>query len=171
MRFRLRTLLIVLCLWFPMAESGCQQRPAAISPEIATRKTIPAEVKRILVGAQQLELFSIGTPLADAPTLTTDTFQTCTLRGKAKIDDISEREELLNALYKGIRESADPAICFEPGFALRATSNGETVELLICFECRQIEITFAGHKQMIDTSDSPLETFNRALRRAGVPLP
>jgi len=170
MRFRIRLLLLALSLWLSITTGGCQQPPALISPEVAKRKLLPAEVKQILDSAEQLELFSIGTPLTDSPALT-DTFQTCILRGKATINEVSERKVLLNSLYKGIQESADPAICFEPGYALRATSNSETVELLICFECNQIEITFAGRTQMIDTSDSPLETFNTALRRANAPLP
>jgi hypothetical protein len=171
MRYRLRTLLILMALGPLMVHTGCQQRPATISPEILKKRTLPAEVKRILDNAEQLELFSIGIPRADAPALTTDTFQTCTLLGRAQIDDNNEREELLNALYKGIQESTGPAICFEPGFGLRGTADGDTVELLICFECLQIEITFRGHKQMVSTSSSPLETFNTALRRAGAPLP
>jgi hypothetical protein len=115
MRFHLRLVLLALSLWLPMTTGGCQQRPATLAPEVAKRKSLPAEVKQILDSAQQLELFSIGTPLTGSPALT-DTFQACTLRGKATINEISERKELLNSLYKGIQESADlfrAWLCFE----------------------------------------------------------
>ncbi|HEY2413416.1 MAG TPA: hypothetical protein VGI40_14285 [Pirellulaceae bacterium] len=154
-----------------LSATACQRAPAPVPPDILEKRRLSEDVRHVLDNADRLELFSIGVPRAGAPALPTESFQTCTLLGKALIIDAPERKELLAALYKGIEESNGPANCFEPGFGLRATTNGETAELLICFECLQINVTFHGEARKLYTSDSPLEKFNAALTRAGVALP
>jgi len=170
MRDRVRMLLILLVILLTtlMGASGCSRQQAPVPPETAKKKILSPEVKTVLDNAERLELFSIGGFLADGSDSRDDTFRGWS---KTEIDDKDERQELLEALYKGIDEATYGAICFEPAYGLRATSGEDTVELSICFECHQIEVSVRGNKEMIPTTDSPLETLNAALRRAGVPLP
>jgi len=79
---------------------------------------------------------------------------------------------LLAALRKGIQESdGTVAACFEPRLAIRATQNGHTVDVIICFHCMYIEVVY--DEKLIPgytTTASAEKIFDDVLRDAGIPL-
>src|SRR5262249_35691856 len=94
--------------------------------------------------------------------------------GETEIKDPKRRSELLEALYKGVEpyETGDWALpdCFFPRHGIKATDGTNWVELVICFECKQIvEDSNKGHTSTMVT-DEPRDLFNRTLQEAGVPL-
>ena len=53
----------------------------------------------------------------------------------------------MSLVYQGVRSSnGTVAACFNPRHGIHATRQGRTVDLLICFECLQIEIFEAERK-------------------------
>jgi hypothetical protein len=124
--------------------------------------------------AERLTLFSLD-PREPALRRESDpppkeTFHDYAVLGKTEIADKKERAELLRALYKGIADSdGSVASCFNPRHGINATLAGETVDLLICFECSSIR-TFAKDGGYVRTTSSPQPTFNRALQKAGLPV-
>lgn len=93
--------------------------------------------------------------------------------GESKISE-EKTDEVLHALKAGIvlyDEDAIPA-CFNPRHAIRIRSSGETIEIVICFECDQIEIfkhgkEIGGHM----TADAPRAYFEQLVRDSGLPSP
>lgn len=102
---------------------------------------------------------------------TRERFHNYPVLGRTEIKDPKRRNELLTALYKGVRKIRNgiPA-CFEPRHGIIATRGTNQVELLICFECEQIaEYTDGNHSWSL-MDKKPRELFNRTLTEAGVPL-
>lgn len=151
---------------------------------VPTQNAIPAEIKKTLETGERFVLLSLDPadpalrPESDPPPK--ETFHDYAVLGKAEIRDQQERTNLLRALYKAVADSdGSVAACFNPRHGVSATSGGDTVELLICFECSSIE-TFTGHAEGPLTRSvnvatahpphSPEPIFNQALRRAGIPV-
>jgi hypothetical protein len=63
-------------------------------------------------------------------------------------------------------ESGIPAQCFNPRHAIHAQNGEHRVDLLICFECGQIESWVDGGKMGVTlVSGSPQATFDPLLKK------
>lgn len=152
------------------------------------QNVLPADTRRVLDNGERFVLLSLepydrekatwalGTNAMSPPDPTKKSeppkkkFHDYVILGSVEIRDGKEREELLRALYKGIADSEGRvAACFNPRHGISATLAGETVDLVICFECLSIQ-TYAKNGKGVLTTGSPLPTFNGALRRAGLPI-
>lgn len=138
------------------------------------KNQLSAETKRVLDAGETFVLFSLDpTPpqvrLEFGPPAD-ETFHEFEVLGKAEIQDVKIRSELLTAIYDGIGAAGAPAACFNPRHGIRVTLGDETVDLVICFECRIIQI-YSSLEEVVLTNESPKQTFDRALKRANLPLP
>ena len=70
---------------------------------------------------------------------TKPTFHGYLILGQAQVRSAETRTNLLDALYK-VMGKGDPYACFNPRHGIRAVRNKKTVDLVICFECQQIDI-------------------------------
>ena len=123
-----------------------------------------------IVGATQLELLSLSPEPKPAPG--TRLFHGWRVLGTTPIQAASTRSEILKAIAQGIREPPqEAAACFRPRHGLRATHAGETVDLLICFECFRTDVYVGeGRENSVRTARSPQPVLDAALRAAGVEL-
>ena len=97
---------------------------------------------------------------------------------KTAVKDAKVRAAILKSLNmahpgeRGHRRSLlQSAACFNPRHGIRATHDGKTVDLVICFECFSLQVFLGDTKAGALTTDSPPPTFDRVLRKAKVPLP
>jgi len=100
--------------------------------------------------------------------------------GKVAVKDADARKALLVALDKGIADHAEKrrkerekglvteSGCFQPRHGLRATAGGQTVEVLICFECAPVHFYLGERKGQVETVKSPQDAFDKVLKDAGV---
>jgi hypothetical protein len=93
--------------------------------------------------------------------------------GKTESKDKAMRLKIFKTLSHGVAEAFNGAFCFDPRHGIRATRNGKTVDLVICFECEWIE----GHLNNGDAfgdkvavSKLPEPLFSRILKKAQIPL-
>jgi hypothetical protein len=145
-----------------------------VSARAADNK-LPAAAQAILDKAEQFELLSLNpTPLdKDAVKKEKDAFRGYKVLGRTTVKDADTRKALLAALGKGIAEAPDrAAFCFSPRHGIRATHDGKTVDLVICFECFAT-LVYAGDKgdQGPRVTGAPQEAFDKVLTAAKVPLP
>ncbi len=91
--------------------------------------------------------------------------------GRAEIVDSNERQELVEALKKGVTEGKkrEPLACFDPRHGIRAVKSGINVDLVICFECLTV-MEVISTDRWFRISHKPNERFNEALKRANLPL-
>ena len=147
--------------------------------------TLPEDVATLLENADEFTLYSVA-PYPNylselsGHASSTNLFQGHAILGQLEIASPVTRTNLVVALNKGIAAEywsylpvSTRAIpnCFNPRHAIRAKKGDEAVELLICFECKQIEITSNknGKWSYLTTSD-PATVFNSILKQANVPL-
>lgn len=91
--------------------------------------------------------------------------------GKIEISDRAKQRELTTALESGIAKS-DGAVasCFNPRHAIQVTSNGRTIDYVICFECLQIYVYENGAPTTKLTTRDPQPVFDKQLTDAGIAL-
>jgi hypothetical protein len=135
---------------------------------------LPQETKKVLEKGERFLLLSLDPTHPDSRQAPSpqpkEMFHDYAVLGKTEISDAVIRAELLRALYKGIADSDGVvAACFNPRHGISATLGSETVDLVICFECLSIE-THAKMGKNVLTTRSPEPTFNRALKRARLPV-
>lgn len=142
------------------------------------RNAFPKEVRTVLEKATALELYSLD-PTREAKK---DAFHRWKILGSTTVKQGEARNQLVAALVKGVEENQElSANCFQPRHGLRATYEGTTVDLVICFQCHQIEVHIGkgkdgGEKEFkeldrhILVSKSPEPTLDSILKEAGVML-
>ena len=131
----------------------------------------PPGVLRDLEKADEFVLYSLDPRRqAEEPK---DGFHGWLVLGRTQITDAGARKKLVAALEQGVREhDGSIAHCFNPRHGIRATRAGKSVDLVICFECFQVEVFTAGQPDKgFLVSASPQQVFDEALRQADIPLP
>jgi hypothetical protein len=72
---------------------------------------------------------------------------------------------------RAFRNDGRVAACFNPRHGIRASREGKTIDLVICFECLQVYVyAEEGRQGSFLTTSSPQPVFDQVLREAGVPL-
>jgi len=145
---------------------------AIIWASLPTRsgKMLHAETRRILEAGdfELLSLYPYAIQDSERASLgDQEEFHYFRVLGKTKITDRAERQQLLAALYESIEDASSFYSCFNPRHGIRATLGGETVDLVICFECLQMEVHSQRDKSTRIT-EAPAEKFTAALKKAGV---
>ncbi len=127
-----------------------------------------------LEGSPKFTLFSLAPHAAQATPLDRlnqkKTFHGYLILGSTEVKG-QKKMELLGKLYTAIAANADPAKCFLPRHGIRATDGERSVDLVICFQCRQIQSYVNGREGGGLVSDAPQKYFDEVLRQARVPLP
>lgn len=134
------------------------------------------DVRRILEQAEDFELialkpgFIFGKEKIKAETLAANKYWRFLVVAKTKVTDASVKTELLDAFYKGVADARPDAsaACFSPRHAIRATSKGKTVELVICFDCYGFRGSAPNGWIGGAVTKAPRETFNRVYTAAGL---
>jgi hypothetical protein len=137
------------------------------------KNKVPEAVEAILDKADAIELYSLDPARPkDKPK---DEFHGWRVLGHTTVKDDDARKALVAALVKGAEDNKGVAAnCFNPRHAIRATHDGKTVDLVICFECMQVQ----GYTDKSDKSNvyflvtkGPQGEFDKLLKAAKVPLP
>jgi hypothetical protein len=138
-------------------------------PGDAGEKKLPEPVKAVLDKATEYTLYSLEPEeKADKE----NALHGWKVLGRTTIKEAETRNKLRSALEKSIAEPGrGGAKCFDPRHAIRATQDGKTVDLVICFECGWVSVHHDGKslgRIEMDTAAQPL--FDQVLRDAKVPL-
>jgi hypothetical protein len=100
------------------------------------------------------------------------TFHQWPVLGTAAVASRILRDEIIRSVARGVEENRGlVANCFDPRHGIRAFGRGDGIDLVICFECFQLEVYIAGAKrEWLLISRSPKELLDRHLSGMGVPL-
>jgi hypothetical protein len=141
------------------------------APSLADDKPASKDLKALFEKAEAIEVYSLDPSDDKKEVDPSKGFHGWKILGKTTVKDAKVRKKLIEAVYKGLAESDGTAAkCFMPRHGLRATSDGKTADVVICFECLQMEF-FAGDKKTTETTTrSPEKVLDEVLTTAGVPL-
>ena len=137
-------------------------------PEIGD--ALPAHARAILEADAQLRIYALDpdrTAGVDAQEF--ELLRSWRTLGDALVRD-EERDELLSLLYGGIVLSDGAmARCFLPRHAIRAMHRGNTLDLLICFECSTLQVWMNDEHLTSAPIHAGVEpAFSRAFREQGL---
>lgn len=132
---------------------------------------LPPEVQAKLEMSQKFYLYSIQPDrLPEADLRTMPNFHGYPIIGQTRVRATPQRKDLLTAVRVGLgKRSALGG--FVPKYGLRALCGKKNVDLLIAFECEQMQIYDDRGMHQITVEASSQEVFNRILAEMDVPLP
>jgi hypothetical protein len=137
----------------------------------AQDKPTSKDLKALFEKAETLELYSLDPGEDFKEPDVKKGFYGWKILGKTTIKDAKTRKKIVEALYRGLEESDGTAAkCFYPRHGLRATVDGKTADIVICYQCRQMEFRIGAASAMEPTNDSAARLLNEVLTTAGVPL-
>lgn len=81
-----------------------------------------------------------------------------------------DRKTIVEALVKGMEGKIVAARCFIPRHGIRATKDGKTVDLVICFECSQMHL-YQGDAKAVHLliGPGPQAVLNKMLKEIQIP--
>jgi hypothetical protein len=145
--------------------------------QITPQNRIPDAVERLLDKADTFELYSLdperGTDKDGKVVPVKDGFHGWKVLGESEVKDEAERKRLADALRLGAEDNFGmAAACFIPRHGIRLKGGGKTVDLVICFECLQVQVFVDGERTKgFLTTGEPQREFDATLKAAGVKLP
>src|SRR5262245_65277714 len=96
---------------------------------------LPPKARAILEKAEAFELLSLD-PSPESERPKEGGYFGWKVLGKTTVKDADTRKRIVEALLKGIESSdGNGARCFDPRHGISAKHEGQTVDLVICFEC------------------------------------
>jgi hypothetical protein len=127
---------------------------------------LPDAVRTALEKAGELEVYSLNGETNDK-----DGWHGSKVLGKTTVKK-ENATKLASALAKGVSEGDRGARCFIPRHGVRATYDGKTYDLVICFECGWVYIyTDKSDKpKVLMIANSPSGALNKILTDAKIPL-
>lgn len=148
------------------SESGGLKEYAP-SPDLLRplRNELPAAAVTVLEQADQLELLALHPRFEAQPT--GKTFHGYRILNKTIVKDAKTRQMLIASLLQGIRENQGAiAACFNPRHGIHAIHKGKRADLVICFECLQVQL-FGDTTGEFLISRSPQPVFDGVLQSGG----
>ena len=138
-----------------MAVSGCRQN----FPERAA--TLLRNADTLLV----LSLEPVGGPSDPKG------FHGWPVLGEVSVPE-KDREAFVEAVIAGAASNdSKRALCFDPRHGIRAVSKAGTVDLVICFECSQVQVFYSGGRNDYFIPNGNLhEALSAKLGKAGIPV-
>jgi hypothetical protein len=134
-------------------------------PTGSRRALLPGDTQSILEHADHFELLSLEPSLHVTGD---DHFQGYVVRGRAVLKDHAVQMKLLHAMYGSLGHGV-PASCFDPRHGIHAVHNGQTVDILICFECAQVYSYSSFGTKSVSTGDGARPVFEQVFAEAALP--
>ena len=126
----------------PLAERGILLKPVAPNVKFNARQqkyldeALPPKVREILEKAEKFEV------LAEVRNDKESDGEGMTFEPNRVVGLIAEldKKNVLEAFYFDASRADSPAACYEPHHGIRATYQGKTVEVEICFSCSRFTV-------------------------------
>jgi hypothetical protein len=145
--------------------------------QITPQNRIPEVVDRLFDNAGMFELYSLDPEPKigeDGKVVEVkDGFHGWQVLGKTGVKTMAGRKRLVAALRLAAEDNFGMAAnCFIPRHGLRLKGGGQTVDLVICFQCLQVAVFVDGKRQegFLITGE-PQKEFDAMLTAAGIRLP
>jgi hypothetical protein len=91
--------------------------------------------------------------------------------GSAVIRDAALQKELVDSVKDAVKGNTGiAAACFNPRHAIRATRGGKSVDMLICFQCLQMEVYQGAKWKMSLISSTQKELFTQVAAQMKLPV-
>jgi hypothetical protein len=127
----------------------------------------------LLEQADQFELLSLDPVFyPNRPKAPVPKFHDWAIIGKASITSVEVRNKLIDALRNAVVDPPPGKVgCFNPRHGIHAVYKGDSIDLVICFEC-EIVLVYTNEEESsgFHINSSPKAIFYKTLLDAGVSL-
>ena len=132
--------------------------------------SFPESVQSVLENSDQMELISLDPSFLEKKEK--EGFHGWKVLGKVSIKDAQSQKSVLATIEDGIaKHDGSVALCFNPRHGLHVTQEGKTVDLILCFECNQIQIFLDGERLPdILVGRKPQTLLDGLLKEGKIPL-
>jgi len=136
----------------------------------------PPTAKEVLAAAEAVEVLSLDPDAGRADPRPGEAvrFHEWMVLGSTTVNGRDAVARLVGRVEGAVTEATvlDEALCFRPRHGLRARAKDTVVELVICYECRQLNVYVDGRfRKHCPTKPAPAEALDAVLTQAKVPLP
>ena len=164
----------------PARDLPQSQRALRIPTRQNLEARLPDGALQVLERCPQLTLFSLDPGEGDYDTIVGSAprpmFHDHAIKGQTVID-ADDKAALLASFYDGFVPPPSQLKqvgfgCFNPRHGIRATHDGKTVDLLICFGCMKYQGYLNDHQFAVNKgiTNAPAEKFKQILTGAGIAI-
>lgn len=118
----------------------------------AACSVLPPKAGDVARHAEAFEILALN-PRGDAPVGEAESFFGHPITARAKVTDPAAQQRIMDIVEKGMGQWATEAKCFNPRHGIRAVRGGDKVEIAICYECKNAEISVGGETTHTTTGD------------------
>ncbi len=112
--------------------------------------SLPGSARDVLDHADTFEIYALN---PNSRVEGEGSFQGFQVVGSAKVTDPAAQQRILDIIESGMGKWATQAKCFNPRHGVHAVHAGRTVDITICYECSNIEITEGSASKMSSTGN------------------
>lgn len=171
MKKRMIPALMPVLISVVIASSGALLEARAAEAE-SPFKPLSKEVLAVLENSEKFILLSIK-PSPQEENDKRESFYGHRVLGKLEIKDSAVKKKLLIVLNRSVEKGCEKNVianCFNPRHGIKAIAGTNEVDLLICFECYQIQVIKGKESELTLVTRDPADLFDRTLHEAGIPL-
>ena len=139
-------MLIQICLIGMLVASNADD-PLRLRDDNPLSNRLPRSARSVLFAAEKIDIYSLDPRNGklkedEAKKQKKDIFRGWPVLGVTNVADKDARKTLVEQVTNAIGTGSiiEAARCFHPRHAIRATHDGKTVDLIICLECRRVEV-------------------------------
>lgn len=132
---------------------------------------LPQDVQILLDKGQKFFLYALQPEhLPDTDMQALPNFHGYPIIGQTPVKSTPFRQDLLEAIRSELGSKSAEG-CFAPKYGIRVVRNKKTVDLLISFNCEQMQVYDARGMRRISIGGAAQSVFNHILAELDVPLP
>lgn len=139
---------------------------------------LPAAIVSLIQGAESIELFALDAYTRDNDPEHFDKHETSATKfhgqsiyGSHVFSDVASIARIQKAIFASTPADIAPAACFWPRHGLRFLCGPKRLDLVICFQCRQMEIYTSTGEEAATVMSTGESTLNRLLAEQGISNP
>ena len=124
--------------------------PLCASFTVACGIPLPKASVDVLAHADTFEVYRLE-PHTEAPP--EQTFLGNKIVARATVRDPKARDRIWNVVDQGVRSGGTRAKCFNPHHGIHAIRGTEIVDLVICYECGEVDVNGPNGVTIVSTAD------------------
>ena len=160
-------MLLLCCLGLP----ACQdQSDNYLRAHEALNRALLTTIWDVLRQPDQLELLSLSHRRHEDDGPPERLFHGYRVLGRASIDDVAQRRQIVSAFYQSAREGDGEMLCFMPHHALHAVRGSAVVDIVICFHCLLYEVFDGQERPFAELSTLAAPLYERVVREHHLPV-
>jgi len=160
------SVLLLCCLGLP----ACQDQSDYLRAHDALNRALLTTIWDVLRQPDRLEMLSLSHRRRPDDGPEERLFHGYRVLGRASIDDVAQRRQIVSAFYQSAREGDGEMLCFMPHHALHAVRGNAVVDIVICFHCRLYEVFDGQERPFAELSTLAQALYERVVREHHLPV-